>query len=418
MRRMLYIVFAAALCTTVVLSQQERRDKAVLIAPKGGFMDSVQTALKKFNKKESADSRQLRVDFSLFPQPKSIGEFTTVWHNKPVSQAVSGMCWCFSTTSFLESEIFRQTKREMKLSELYTVYWEYVEKARGYVRARGDQSFGEGSQGNAVYRNYKKYGVVPAAAYTGLLNGQPFHDHTKMFEEMNAYLTSLKTSNVWNEDAAEATVRSIMDHYIGEPPTEVTVGGKKMSPKEYFSNHVNIAVDDYVSFVSFMHKPYYTMMEYNVPDNWWHSTDYFNVPLDEYMAALKSAVRKGYGVELFGDVSEPGLDGHAGVAVVPTYDIPSRYIDESARQFRFSNGATRDDHGIHIVGYCEKEGTDWYLIKDSGSGSRNNAHPGYFFFSEDYVKLKMLGFSVHNSAVPNLAGKMKQAVKDATGGPK
>jgi len=38
------------------------------------------------------------------------------------------MCWCFSTTSFLESEIYRLTQRKIKLSELHTVYWEYVEK--------------------------------------------------------------------------------------------------------------------------------------------------------------------------------------------------------------------------------------------------------------------------------------------------
>ena len=57
--------------------------------------------------------------------------------------------------------------------------------------------------------------------------------------------------------------------------------------------------------------------------------------------------------------------------------------------------------------YCQKNGKDWYLIKDSGSGSRNNSHPGYFFFSEDYVKLKMLGFGVHKSAVTSLLKKAK-----------
>ena len=150
------------------------------------------------------------------------------------------------------------------------------------------------------------------------------------------------------------------------------------------------------------------MIEYKVPDNWWHSKEYFNIPLDEFMAALKKAVRIGYTIELWGDVSEPGIEGHAGVAVVPTFDIPSQYIGESARQLRFSNGTTGDDHGIHIVGYLEKEGKDWYLIKDSGSGSRNNSHPGYMFFHEDYVKLKMLGFGVHKSAIPELAKKMGQ----------
>ncbi len=180
-----------------------------------------------------------------------------------------------------------------------------------------------------------------------------------------------------------------------------------MTPLEYYEKITKLNVDDYVSICSFMDKSYYTYIEYEVPDNWWHSREYYNVPLNEFMAAFKQAVRDGYTVELWGDVSEPGIDGHAGVAVVPTFDIPSQFIDESARQFRFSNGTTSDDHGIHVVGYCQKNGKDWYLIKDSGSGSRNNSHPGYFFFSEDYVKLKMLGFGVHKSAVASLLKKAK-----------
>ncbi len=409
MKRLSIILFAALLLLYGAVAGQttERRDTAVFVVPKNEFMDSVSKSLDQFYQKDTAKKPILRVDFSKIDAPREISEFTQYWHNKPLSQAKSGMCWCFSTTSMLESEIYRQSKRQIKLSELYTVYWEYVEKTRGYVRARGESEIGEGSQANAVYRDWKKYGIVPAEAYSGLLNGQPFHDHTKMFEEISGYFKSLKSSNAWSENQAEETVRAIMNHYIGEPPKEIIVEGKKMTPLEYYEKITKLNVDDYVSICSFMDKPYHTYIEYEVPDNWWHSREYYNVPLNEFMTAFKQAVRDGYTVELWGDVSEPGIDGHAGVALVPTFDIPSQFIDESARQFRFSNGTTSDDHGIHVVGYCQKNGKDWYLIKDSGSGSRNNSHPGYFFFSEDYVKLKMLGFGVHKSAVATLLKEAK-----------
>jgi bleomycin hydrolase len=129
------------------------------------------------------------------------------------------------------------------------------------------------------------------------------------------------------------------------------------------------------------------------------------VPLEEFMALVRKAVRKGYTVALGGDTSEPGYEGHAGVAIVPTFDIPSPFIDENARQFRFSNGTTTDDHGIHLVGYVEKDGRDWYLIKDSGAGSRNNSHPGYYFYHEDYLKLKIMDFTVHKSVADELLKK-------------
>ncbi len=383
-------------------AQVERRDKVIFVEPKNEFMDSVNKSLNNFYKKDVPKSKRLQPDFSLINAPKSVNEFIQYWHNKPISQAISGMCWCFSTTSFYESEIYRLTKREIKLSELYTVYWEYVEKARRYIQERGNSAFAEGSESNAVPRIWKKYGIVPAEAYTGLLNGQPFHDHRKLFEEMNSYLQGLKNSNAWNEEENLSTIQSILNHYIGEPPKTITVTGKQMTPKEYLDKVVKLNLDDYIELMSLMEKPYYQFVEYEVPDNWWHSKDYYNIPLDEFMSALKKAVRSGYTVCIGGDVSEPGLEGHAGMAIIPTFDIPSNYIDESSRQFRFSNGTTGDDHGIHLVGYKEMDGKDWYLIKDSGSGSRNNNHPGYYFYHEDYVKLKMLGFMVHKDAIKDV----------------
>ena len=59
-------------------------------------------------------------------------------------------------------------------------------------------------------------------------------------------------------------------------------------------------------FLSYTQEPFYKQVEYKVPDNWWHSSVYYNVPLDTYMSALKNAVRKGFTVSIGGDVSEPG----------------------------------------------------------------------------------------------------------------
>ena len=390
---------------TFLHAQSLRKDRAVFVEPRSEFMDSIKKELSKFTAKPQVPKKQLLLDFSTLYRPSTVDEFKKVWHSKPVPQALSGMCWCFSATSYYESEIYRLTKRQIKLSELYTVYWEYVEKTKRFVQERGNSAFGEGSESNAVRRIWREYGIVPGAAYTGLKPGQPFHDHGKMFDEMNAYLQSMKTSNAWNEDDAVKTIKAILNHYIGEPPTSVAVDGKTMTPKEYLDRIVQLNLDDYVEIMSLMEKPSYQMVEYEVQDNWWHSKEYFNVPLDEFMASLKKSIRSGYSVCIGGDVSEPGYEGHAGVAIVPTFDIPSQYIDESARQFRFTNGTTGDDHGIHVVGYMEKDGKDWYLIKDSGAGSRNNSHPGYYFYSEDYVKLKMLGFIVHKDMVQDLLRK-------------
>lgn len=385
--------------------QDVQRDSAVFVEPRPGFYEEMKAKAEAFKKKGLPARKEFRMDFSTVRAPASPSEFTQAWHNPPISQGISGMCWCFAATSFYESEIYRLTKRQIKLSELYTVYWEYVEKARRYVQERGNSEFGEGSEVNAVPRMWKKYGIVPAAAYTGKRPGQEVHDHAQMFAEMEAYLASVRGTNSWNEAEVISTIRSILDHYLGAPPATVTVDGTPMTPLEYLTKVVRLNLDDYVNFMSLMEKPYYQEVELVEPDNWWHSAEYYNLPLDEFMSVLKRVVRAGRSTAIGGDTSEPGYDGHAGVGVIPTFDIPPEYINQYARQYRWGNHATTDDHAIHAVGYAEKDGRDWYLIKDSGSGSRNNSHPGYYFYRDDYVKLKMLAFTVHRDLVEDILKK-------------
>jgi bleomycin hydrolase len=257
---MKYILVKLLLCIAVIpiflLGQlPEHSDKAVFIEKKNEFFDSVKTSLDTFYKKDSTSKKELAVDYEAFNPPHSIQEFKSYWHNKPISQAVSGMCWCFSTTSFFESEIYRLRKQEIKLSELFTVYWEYVEKARGYVLACGKQEFGEGSESGAVIRIWKNHGIVPASAYTGLLNGQPFHDHRKLFAELDTYLKSVKASNAWDVDAVERVVKAILNNYIGTPPEKFSIDGKEITPREFLEKVVRLDLDEYVELVSLADRP-------------------------------------------------------------------------------------------------------------------------------------------------------------------
>ncbi len=402
------ILFLIPLFSLLTFAQENTHDKGIFIKKEKGFYDEILEGIKQYDSIPNPVKRNFKVDVSGMDLPKSIHEFKTYWYNDPISQGRTGTCWSFSTTSFLESEVYRQHKKKVKLSEMYTVYWEYTEKAKRVVEERGNSEFGEGSEANAVTRIWKEYGCVPEDVYTGMLPGQKFHDHKKMFNEMDSYLQNLKVTNEWNEDEVVNTIKSILSHYMGVPPAEFVFDGKKYTPKEYLYNYLQINPDDYVDILSYLQKPYYQQVEFEVPDNWWHSKDYYDVPLDVFMSALKNAIRNGYTMSIGGDVSEPGYIAQSDVAIVPTFDIPSEYIDENARQLRFTNKSTTDDHGIHLVGYMTKDEKDWYLIKDSAAGSRDGNNYGYYFYSEDYVKLKMMDFMVHKNAVKDLLSKFNK----------
>ena len=229
-----------------------------------------------------------------------------------------------------------------------------------------------------------------------------------MFDEMNTFLKSCKQNNIWNEEEVISNFKSILNHYIGEPPATFEFEGKNYTPQSFLEEYLKINPDDYVYLISILQQPYCEKVEYEVPDNWWHNKDYHNVPPDDFMNAIKNAIRNGYTMVIAGDVSEAGYDSWSKCAVVPTFDIPSELIDESARQFRFSNQTTTDDHGIHLVGYKEEDGKFWFLIKDSGAGARNVEPKGFYFYHEDYIKLKMMTTFVHKDAIKDLLKKLNK----------
>lgn len=390
------------------------QDKAVFKAYKPGYyQNTILKGISEFDEKKKPEKQYLRLKADIKKEnfPTDPSNYEKIWHNTPISQGNTGTCWCFSTTSFYESEVKRITGKEVKLSEMYTVYWEYVERAKYFVQNRGDMTLGEGSETNAVARMIKQHGIVPLKDYTGLKDGQKIHTHAQMFSEIELYLAGVKKANAWNEDEVVKTVKSILNHHMGATPTNIKVDGKTYTPQSYLKDYLKIDMNQYVNLMSLMEKPYWKHVEYDVPDNWWNSDEYKNVPLDDYLSAIKGAIKKGYGISIGGDVSEAGFDSEAQVAIVPTFDIPSANIDENARQFRFSNNTTTDDHAMHMVGYQEVNGKTWFLIKDSGSGSRNCGKQckefGYYFFHEDYVKLKMMTITVHQDAVKDLVKKVQ-----------
>jgi len=365
-------------------------------------------AIYKTKKVGEKERRYLSMDFSRVKKPGSLEQFKQVFHLPPVRQDTTGTCWAFATTSFLESELRRLGKEPVKLSEMFVVYHEYIEKARRFIRERGNSFFGQGSEANAVIERVKQYGIVPRSAYDGLPPGRTTYNHSALFKELKSYLNYIKQNDYWDEEKALAYIRQILNKHMGEPPKTITVNGRQMTPLQYAREVLQLPLESYISVISFKYAPFYTKAEYTVPDNWWHSKEYYNVPLDEFYRGLKNAIRRGYSVVLAADVSEPGKSGENDIAIVPTYDVLPRNINQDSREFRFYNHTSTDDHAIHLVGYTRLGGHDWFLVKDSGRSSRYGKFKGYYFFRDDYVRLKVLAYLVHKEAIPEIMRKFKE----------
>ncbi len=349
--------------------------------------------------------RVLRASPANLDAPKAPSEFGQVWHFPPVNQGLTGQCWSFAATSFFEAEVHRLDGRPVKLSEMHTVYWEFVEKARRFIQGHGDSVFGRGSEPDALIAVWKQYGVVPAEAYPGMVSGRDFYDDRQAVAEIRAYLQSLPGGEPWDEARSLAAVRAILDRHFGRPPTSLNHAGRKMTPQEFLRDVVRLNLDDYVSFVSFAGEPFYRFCEYAVPDNWRHARNYLNLPLEDFTRLARQAIANGQSVCVGIDDSEPGYLVRENLAFVASFDIPSASIDDDARQMRFSFGSTTDDHVVHLVGACERGGQRWYLMKDSDTRPRNGPHGGYMFHREDYLRLKTLLLLMPRSAAEQTLGR-------------
>lgn len=406
----LFVLFIGLILTFSLFSQdQGKKDQLIYRDAKNGFyQDSILKGISVFNasEEESDVKNYLSVDFSGKDFPIDPKLYKQAWHNDPVSQGRTGTCWSFASTSFIESEVYRNTGQKVKLSEMFIVYCEYIERAKYFVTHRGDMYFGEGSEANAVIKNIRYYGALPVSAYSGKLKGQRFHDHESMEKEIKVYLDQVKLQNAWYEKTVVETVKNILNHYLGEPPQKIRINETEYTPLEYAEKILKVNPLDFYSFMSTKSQTYNQKGELKEPDNWWHCKNYYNIHLEDFLSTLKQALEQGYTVSICGDVSEPGYDKFAKVGIIPSFDIPLEYIDEDSREYRLNNQVTFDDHCLHVVGYQIKDGKYWFMLKDSGSGGFDADPKGYRFISEDYVKLKIIAFVIHKTAAKEVLNKI------------
>lgn len=353
-------------------------------------------------------------------------------------QNKSGTCWCFSGTSFFEDEIMRLGGDSLDLSEMFTVYNCYKDKADRYVRYYGQTNFAPGGSLIDVAYVWDRYGAMPETAYNGLGYGEDKHVHGELDGILDAMLKVIvKKPNKKISTAWRNALEGVLDAYLGVIPATFTYNGKTYTPKS-FAESLPIKPADYVALSSFTHHPFYSDFVLEVPDNWL-SGRYTNLPLNELKAVVDNALANGYPVAWAADVSEGGFKWKEGVALMPKgkdegdmdgtelsrwvklsdkerledkykFDGPVEEITvtQEMRQDMFDSQETTDDHGMEIVGIAEDQnGNHYYKVKNSWD--TNQVYGGYIYVSEPFFLAKTMGIYLHKDAVPaKIAKKIKK----------
>jgi len=327
------------------------------------------------------------------------------------SQGKTGTCWSYSTSSFIESEIFRNTGKHIDISEMYTVRHTYPKKAWNYVMRQGKIQFSEGGLAHDVMQSVQGYGLVPESAYTGLLNGTTKHDHSKIVPQLKKvldnYIKKDKDSVITNW---KISVDSILDSSLGKVNNKFFFEGVMHTPASFLAL-TKINATDYVTLTSFSHQPYNTPFVLNIPDNFSNGI-FYNVELNSLVDVMNIALKKGYSIALDCDVSEKTFSGKYGIAVSPNnvldnkkaleYIVDEKDITVDYRQAEYENYNTTDDHLMHVIGMLkDQKGTIYYKVKNSwGSDSKRIGNGGYIYMSEAYFRLKTISILLHKDGVP------------------
>lgn len=375
---------------------------------------------------------------AVFGQGYQFTEVVKVPATPVKNQAATGTCWCFATTSFMESELLRMGKGTYDLSEMFIVRQKYMNQLQDNYLRRGEGNIGQGSLSHTFMNAYRQVGIVPEEVYTGINYDSDRHNHGEMVRFMHA-LADVAVKAKQRSPEYDKLIENLFDTYLGKLPEKFTYKGKEYTPKS-FAESLGLNMDDYIELTSFTHHPYYVKFDVEVLDNWEHSLMY-NLPLDEMMETVDYALNNGYTVCWDGDVSEKGFSFTNGVAINPEvkkvedlsgtdrarfeklgekerleevfkfeHPYPEINVTPEVRQAGFEAFVTTDDHLMHVTGITkDQNGTKYYITKNSW-GTDRNKFGGYLNMSESFVRAKTIYVMVHKDAIPKTT-KAKLGIK-------
>ncbi len=325
-------------------------------------------------------------------------------HTGIKSQDQTGTCWCFATGSFIESELMRQGMGTHELSEMFIVKNVFREKAFNYIQRQGKANFSEGALAHDFISSAGKFGLVPDEVYSGLIENNQQHDHGELAAVLEAmlktYTSQRKPGQRWDDAFA-----AVLDAYLGSSPAQFSYHEKDYTPQS-FAKSVGFDADNYVNLTSFSHHPFGRPFVLEIPDNFSNGS-FQNVPIDDLVTAIDTALDRGFTVAWDGDVSERSFASGSGLAVLPTPErdngmqVPGAEIEvtQEMRQATFEDLTTTDDHLMHLVGRAHDQlGNKYYIIKNSW-GPSAGPYNGYLYMSEAYVRLKTMAILVHKDGI-------------------
>lgn len=302
------------------------------------------------------------------------------------NQGRSELCWMYGMLATIESEHIMKGD-SINLSVAYIARMMLSEKAIEYYFSKGKKTISMRGMASMLIHYINMYGAEPYDSYE-----DPKNINYKVLCKKVELLCKDAIAKRSGITQLQGKLNELFDAELGfMPAKQVHMLGAEYTPLEFA--HSVCYPEEYVSLTSFTHHPFREYFALETPDNYMHD-EFLNLPLDELMRHIQSAVEQGHPVCWEGDISEPGFQSPQGCYV----DILSKEhpVTQASRQREYEQLYTTDDHVMEIIGTFVKNKQRYYVCRNSWGQHWGNQ--GLIYLSEDYIKLKTIAVFMSEEA--------------------
>ncbi|GAB4319308.1 MAG: C1 family peptidase [Bacteroidales bacterium] len=354
------------------------------------------------------------------------------------NQKNTGRCWLFTGLNVVRANVISEKGlKSFELSQNYNFFYDQLEKSNLFLEniietaslPMEDQKvdwlfrnvIGDGGQWTGVSDLIKKYGVVPSEIFpetkqsenTGQISRIVRRKLRKSALELREMYHAGKKAEEIREEKHRilAEVYAILATALGEPPATFTwryetADGtlsplKSYTPQSFFSEFVNVDLDDYVMFMNDPSRPLNKLyeIEYDRHQADGRNWKYINLDTERLKEFAVRSLREGEAMYFSCDVGKQ-LDRDLGTLNPENYDYGELFGTDltMSKADRIRSYESASTHGMALVGVdIDESGSPRKWLLENSWG--DSGFEGHLIMSDEWFDEYMFRLVVHKSFV-------------------
>jgi bleomycin hydrolase len=351
------------------------------------------------------------------------------------NQEQSGNCWLFAPIVLVRAAALQKgciTASE-SFSETYLYFFDRLEKARaallrvhritarkqpldGETLRRGLQQevmgVADGGEWEWAFNLIEKYGLVPSHRMPGTASANDTEALRVDLRERLALATRALQRNPEKSEVirhlAMHDVVHILVAHLGNPPSDVRVGGRTLSPTEYAEQCIGFRASEWRVVISNPLLPFYRVYEQRASAITSEAARFnlrrLNLPQRRLRALVRASLKRGYAVGFSADVGRNDIDLDRGIMHPAIFNRTRVYgakmIRDLPRREDIYLGIASSKHAMAIAGIdSARPGSDPIKYRVVNSWGSDIGDHGIYHMYAEWFEENVFKLAIHQSVL-------------------